>query len=97
MDKTNCINCGKLIYDNVNFCPYCKKEQSSGFSENELERDPYDILQLSREAEQEVVIAAYKSLSKKYHPDVDPSGDAQERMKDLNWAYSVLSLSLIHI
>ena len=93
MDKTNCINCGKLIYDNVNFCPYCKKEQTSGFSENELQKDPYDILQISREAEQEVVIAAYKSLSKKYHPDIDPSNDAQERMKDLNWSYSVLSNS----
>ncbi len=54
-------------------------------------RDPYEILQVSRNAEIEVIEAAYRRLARKYHPDANPSQDATERMKDINWAYEVLS------
>jgi len=42
-------------------------------------------------AESEVIQAAYRRLAAKYHPDVDPSSEATERMKLLNAAYEVLS------
>lgn len=52
--------------------------------------DYYKILQVSNEAEPEVIEAAYKKLSAKYHPDKNHSADADERMKQINEAYSVL-------
>lgn len=52
--------------------------------------DYYKILQVSTEAEHDVIEAAYKRLSAKYHPDVNRSPDAEERMKLINEAYSVL-------
>ena len=42
-------------------------------------------------ADHEVIRAAYRSLAAKYHPDIDPSSEATERMKLLNAAYEVLS------
>jgi len=50
----------------------------------------YKILQVSEEAEIEVIEAAYKRLSLKYHPDKNKSPEAEMRMKELNEAYSVL-------
>jgi curved DNA-binding protein CbpA len=34
--------------------------------------DPYKILQVDSEAEDEVIQAAYRRLARKYHPDVNP-------------------------
>jgi curved DNA-binding protein CbpA len=57
-------------------------------------RDPYRILQVHREAELDVIRAAYRVLARKLHPDgrVESPLDAvgERRMTDLNWAYSVL-------
>lgn len=55
------------------------------------EPDYYTILQVNPRAEPEVIQAAYRRLAAKYHPDVDPSPEAIERMKLLNAAYEVLS------
>jgi len=55
------------------------------------EPDYYTVLQVSPDAEMEVIQAAYRRLAAKYHPDVDPSPGAVERMKLLNAAYEVLS------
>lgn len=54
-------------------------------------RDPYEILGLRRGATQTEIVAAYKSLAKKYHPDLHP-GDtaAAERMAAINEAYTQL-------
>ena len=49
----------------------------------------YKILQVDREAEPEVIKAAYRALSRKYHPD--GSHPSAERMMRLNDAYAVLS------
>ena len=53
----------------------------------------YDILGVSSGAEPEVIKAAYRALSKKYHPDTTelPLAEAEERMKAVNVAYGVLS------
>ena len=54
-------------------------------------KDYYQILQVHPSAEPEVVKAAFDRLAKKYHPDVNHSGNATQRMKDLNEAYEILS------
>lgn len=51
--------------------------------------DPYKILGLSPGASDEEVTKAYRSLAKKYHPDLNP-GDktAAAKMSEINAAYS---------
>jgi curved DNA-binding protein CbpA len=53
--------------------------------------DYYKILQVDPSAEPEVIAAAYKKLTAKYHPDHNPSPDANEKTKRINVAYSILS------
>lgn len=53
--------------------------------------DYYEVLQVHQAAEPEVIQAAYRRLSLKYHPDVYHGSDAQQRMARLNAAYAVLS------
>jgi DnaJ domain len=55
------------------------------------EPDYYDALQVSPKAEPEVIDAAYRRLARRYHPDVNPSAFAQERMRELNRAREVLA------
>lgn len=57
-------------------------------------RTHYDNLKVSRDAPPEVIRAAYKSLSQKYHPDRNPSADAERVMQLLNVAFEVLSDSV---
>lgn len=54
----------------------------------------YDRLEVSRKASPEIIDKAYKTLAKKYHPDlqtVENKAIAEEKMKKINEAYSVLS------
>jgi len=51
----------------------------------------YDDLKISRDAPNEVIRAAYKSLSLKYHPDRYHNSEATEIMATINIAYEVLS------
>ena len=52
--------------------------------------DPYKVLQVDPEAEDEVIEAAYRRLARKYHPDVASDPDAQERMVRINQAWEML-------
>jgi DnaJ-class molecular chaperone len=52
-------------------------------------KDYYTILGIKCTATNEEVKKAYRTLSKKYHPDVNPSG--AEQFKNINEANSVLS------
>ena len=54
-------------------------------------KDYYRILELHEVASPEVIDAAYRRLARKHHPDVNPSADATQRMKELNEAFEVLS------
>lgn len=56
-------------------------------------KDYYKILQVAPDASTEVIQMAYKALAKKYHPDLNPRQEeaAQEKMKDVNEAYEILS------
>ena len=54
-------------------------------------RDPYQILEISRDADEETIKKAYKRLSRKYHPDANinnPNKEAaEEKFKEIQQAY----------
>ncbi|MER6270223.1 J domain-containing protein [Streptomyces sp900105755] len=56
-----------------------------------MARDFYEVLGVSRTASQDEIQQAYRKLARKNHPDVNKDPEAEERFKDLNEAYSVLS------
>ncbi|MDR3295314.1 MAG: DnaJ domain-containing protein [Clostridiales Family XIII bacterium] len=52
--------------------------------------DCYNILQVHHDAEKDVIDAAYRCLSKMYHPDLNRAPAAAERMKEINLAYQTI-------
>lgn len=52
--------------------------------------DPYKVLQVDPEAEDEVIQAAYRRLAQKYHPDLAAGSDAVERMVAINAAWELI-------
>jgi curved DNA-binding protein CbpA len=52
--------------------------------------DPYKMLQVDPEAEDEVIAAAYRRLARKYHPDVAGGAEAVARMAAINAAWEVV-------
>ena len=53
--------------------------------------DYYEILGVSRNADKDDIKKAYRRLARKYHPDVNKEAGAEERFKEINRAYEVLS------
>lgn len=54
-------------------------------------RDYYEVLGVSKDSKKEDIKKAYRKLVKKYHPDVNKDGDAEEKFKEIQEAYEVLS------
>jgi curved DNA-binding protein CbpA len=53
-------------------------------------QDPYAVLQVVPNADQEVIDAAFRALARKYHPDRDATRRAAEKMAELNLAYALV-------
>ena len=55
-------------------------------------RDYYEVLGLSKSANETEIKKAYRSMAKKYHPDMNPgNAEAEAKFKEVNEAYAVLS------
>ncbi len=54
-------------------------------------RDYYDVLGVGREASADEIKKAFRSRARDVHPDTSEHDDAEERFKELNEAYEVLS------
>ena len=53
--------------------------------------NPYDVLGVSKDASDQEIKRAYRKLSKKYHPDLNHEPGAEEKFKEVNEAYEILS------
>lgn len=54
-------------------------------------KDYYDILGVSRDASEKDIKAAYRKLSKKYHPDLNQDAGAEAKFKNISEAFEVLT------
>ena len=54
-------------------------------------RDFYEVLGISKSATEQEIKKAYRQLAKKYHPDVNKEDGAEDKFKEVQEAYEVLS------
>ena len=54
-------------------------------------RDYYEVLGVSKTASEDEIKKSYRTLAKKYHPDVSKEPNAESKFKEVQEAYEVLS------
>ena len=58
----------------------------------ESKRDYYEVLGVSKDADDAAIKKAYRALAKKYHPDMNPGdAEAEKKFKEASEAYAILS------
>lgn len=57
----------------------------------ENKRDYYEVLGVTKQTSADDIRRAYRKLAKKYHPDINKEPDAEEKFKEVQEAYEVLS------
>src|ERR687886_2830790 len=55
------------------------------------ERDYYELLGVSRDADEQEIKKAFRRLARRLHPDVSDEPDAEERFREISEAYEVLA------
>ncbi|KAL2478948.1 Molecular chaperone Hsp40/DnaJ family protein [Forsythia ovata] len=66
------------------FSPFIAARKASG-------SDYYSVLNISRNATLQEIKTSYRSLARKYHPDMNKGPGAEEKFKEISAAYEVLS------
>ncbi|MDQ7025797.1 MAG: molecular chaperone DnaJ [Anaerolineae bacterium] len=56
-----------------------------------MARDYYEVLSVSRNASKDEIKKSFRTLARKYHPDVSTEDNAEQKFKEINEAYEVLS------
>ncbi|MEO1163867.1 MAG: molecular chaperone DnaJ [Chloroflexota bacterium] len=56
-----------------------------------MARDYYDVLGVARNASKDDIKKAFRKLARQYHPDVSQEANAEDKFKEINEAYEVLS------
>ena len=56
-----------------------------------MSKSLYETLEISQNASQEEIKKSYRRLARKYHPDINKEKDAEEKFKEINAAYEILS------
>ena len=51
----------------------------------------YDTLGVSKSASNDEIKKAYRRLARKYHPDINKEPGAEDKFKEINAAYEILS------
>ena len=56
-----------------------------------MSKSLYDTLEVSQNASESEIKKAYRKLVRKYHPDICKEADCEEKFKEINAAYEILS------
>lgn len=56
-----------------------------------MSKSLYETLDISQDASTEEIKKAYRRLARKYHPDINKDAGAEEKFKEINAAYEILS------
>ena len=83
----------RLPADWLVLCGRPRGRSRSNMSQDTMagKRDYYQVLETNRSASGDDIRRSYRRLARQYHPDLNPSAEAEERFKEINEAYEVLS------
>ena len=56
-----------------------------------MAKNPYTLLGVKKDASEAEISKAFRTLSKKYHPDINKAPEAAEKFKEISAAYTLLS------
>ena len=56
-----------------------------------MSKSLYETLEISESASESEIKKAYRKLARKYHPDVNKDPKAEDKFKEINSAYEILS------